>query len=182
MLKKSGFIRPSVSALPALCALCALSIGLSACSSLYSEGAITGAGIAGAAVASQVTNNAAVASGIGLAAVAGAKAGVQYTQRVAHTNEQDQIAQAAGPLKPGAVAQWSVEHAVPIEDDEHGRVTVSRIISMNGLQCKEIVFSIDGEGTPPANSAFYLAAICQDGDTWKWASAEPATPRWGALQ
>jgi hypothetical protein len=170
-----------ITTFPALCALGALSLGLGGCSSLYMESAVTGAGIAGAGIASQITSNAAAATGIGLAAVAGAKAGVQYTQRVAHGYAQDQIAQAAGPLKPGAVAQWSVSHSIPIEDNEHGRVTVSRIISQGQLQCKEIVFSVDRDGPPP-DSAFYLAAVCLDGSTWKWASAEPATQRWGALQ
>ena len=31
-------------------------------------------------------------------------------------------------------------------------------------------------------SDFYIATICRDADRWKWASAEPATERWGALQ
>ncbi|WP_414451235.1 hypothetical protein AB4851_20415 [Burkholderia sp. 22PA0099] len=178
---------------------------LSGCSSLYSEGATTGAGIAGAAIASKVTNNAAVASGIGLGAVAAARAGVQYTQRVAHTYSQDQIANAAGPIDVGGVARWSTNHSVPIEEDEHGRVTVSRLISVGPLDCKEIVFSVDTDPprepktaqagaaasgaavpaaapTPEPSSAFYVATICRDGPKWKWASAEPATGRWGALQ
>lgn len=179
---------------------------LSGCSSLYSEGATTGAGIAGAAVAAKVTNNAAVATGIGLGAVAAARAGVQYTQRVAHAYSQSQIADAAGPLDVGGVARWSTHHSVPIEEDEYGRVTVSRLISVGPLDCKEIVFSVDndapreqkkaqaasaasGAAVPaaasapaPGTSAFYVATICRDGPKWKWASAEPATGRWGALQ
>ncbi|AJX44868.1 putative lipoprotein [Burkholderia mallei] len=100
----------------------AFSTLLSGCNSLYSEGATAGAGIAGAAIASKVTSNAAVATGIGLGAVAGARAGVQYTQRVAHRYSQAQIAAAAGPLEVGGVAPWSTHHSFPIEDDEHGRV------------------------------------------------------------
>jgi hypothetical protein len=167
----------------AACVIAAV-LTLSGCNSLYSEGATAGAGIAGAALASKVTDNAAVATGIGLGAVAAAKAGVQYTQRVAHTYTQDQIAQAAGPLDVGAVAPWSVSHTVPIEDDEHGRVTVSRTISSGPLDCKEIVFSVDTDAKKdkPAQSDFYVASICRDGNAWKWASAEPATGRWGALQ
>lgn len=188
----------------------ALSLLLSACNSLYSEGATAGAGIAGAAVAAKVTNNAAVATGIGLGAVAAARAGVQYTQRVAHTYSQGQIADAAGPLEVGGVARWATHHTVPIEEDEFGRVTVSRLISVGPLDCKEIVFSVDSDAkhaaaagaasgasaasapaataaasaTPPAQlgSSFYVATICRDGPKWKWASAEPATARWGALQ
>nr|WP_322042923.1 hypothetical protein [Paraburkholderia sp. J67] len=162
----------------------AASLACSACGSLYSEGATTGAGIAGAAIASKVTSNASVATGIGLGAVAAAKAGVQYSERVVHRNTQDSIAKAAGPLDVGGVAPWSIVHSFPIEDDEHGRVTVSRAISTGELDCKEIVFSVDHDATKDkaATSAFYVASVCRDGQTWKWASAEPATDRWGALQ
>jgi len=157
---------------------------LSGCNTLYSESATAGAGIAGAAVAGSITNNAAVATGIGLGVVAAAKASVQYTQRVVHANTQDQIAKVAGPLDVGAVAAWSVSHSLPIESDERGRVTVSRTISSGVLDCKEIVFSVDTAATKEklAQSAFYVASICRDGAAWKWASAEPATGRWGALQ
>lgn len=157
---------------------------LSGCNSLYSEGATAGAGIAGAAIAGSVTSNAAVASGIGLGALAAARAGVQYTQRVMHTYTQDMIAGAAGPLAVGAVAPWVAIHNVPLEEDERGRVTVSRTISTGTLDCKEIVFSVDtpADKDKPATTAFYVAAVCRDGKTWKWASAEPATARWGALQ
>jgi hypothetical protein len=162
----------------------AASFACSACSSLYSEGAVTGAGIGGAAIASKVTSNAAVATGIGLGAVAAAKAGVQYSERVVHRNTQDSIAKAAGPLDVGGVAPWSIVHSFPIEDDQHGRVTVSRTISTGALDCKEIVFSVDQDATKDkaATSAFFVASVCRDGDIWKWASAEPATERWGALQ
>lgn len=165
----------------ALLAVCA---SLTGCNSLYTEGATAGAGITGAALAAKVTSNAAVATGIGLGTVAAAKAGVQYSQRMVHRDTQDGIAKAAGPLDVGAVANWSVTHTLPIEDDEHGRVTVSRTISKGALDCKEIVFSVDRPAgkDSPATSAFYVAAICRDANVWKWASAEPATERWGALQ
>jgi hypothetical protein len=170
----------------AVLALAAATLGaaLAGCNSLYSEGATAGAGVAGAAVAGQVTHNAATAAGIGLGAVAAARAGVQYSQRVVHRGTQDSIAKVAGPLDVGAVANWSATHSVPIEEDEHGRVTVSRVISKGALDCKEIVFSVDRpeKKDKPASSAFYVAAVCQDGNVWKWASAEPATERWGALQ
>jgi hypothetical protein len=157
---------------------------VSGCNSLYSEGVTTGAGIAGAAIAGKVTDNAAAATGIGLGVVAAAKAGVQYTQRVVHQQTQDSIAAAAAALSLGEVANWSVSHTMPIEEDEQGRVTVSRTISKGQLECKEIVFSVDVAATAktPASSAFYVGAICRDGDKWKWASAEPATERWGSLQ
>jgi hypothetical protein len=174
--------RPHATVLIALAL--AVSSALSGCSSLYSEGAVAGAGVAGAALANKVTSNAAVATGIGLGAVAAARAGVQYSERVVHTNTQNSIAQAAGPLEIGAVAPWGITHSFPIEDDEHGRVTVSRLISTGALDCKEIVFSVDQNATrdKPASSAFFIASVCRDGKDWRWASAEPATERWGALQ
>jgi hypothetical protein len=180
--RANGAPRPSIITLAALAVI--MSVTLSACNSLYSEGATAGAGIAGAAIASSITNNAAVATGVGLGAVAAARAGVQYSQRVVHRDTQDRIAQAAGPLDVGAIAPWNATHSVPIEEDEHGRVTVSRTISAGSLDCKEIVFSVDRTATPnvPASSAFYVASVCRDGNAWKWASAEPATERWGALQ
>jgi len=167
-----------------LLAIASATTSLTACNALYNQGATTGAGIGGAALAAKVTSNAAVATGLGLGVVAAAQAGVQYSQRVAHTASQDKIAAVAGPLAVGAVGAWSSSHTVPIEDDEHGRVTVSRIISSGPLDCKEIVFSVDrsATGKQPASSAFYVAAVCHDDHQWKWASAEPATPRWGALQ
>ncbi|CAG4895916.1 hypothetical protein [Paraburkholderia gardini] len=177
--------RKRFSTLSALATLAIVAtVSLSGCNSLYSEGATAGAGVAGAAIASSITSNAAVATGIGLGAVAAARAGVQYSQRVVHRDTQDHIAQAAGPLDVGAVAPWSVTHSVPIEEDEHGRVTVSRTISTGALDCKEIVFSVDKAATQnvPASTGFYVASICRDGAAWKWASAEPATERWGALQ
>src|SRR6202000_2741515 len=69
---------------------------LSGCNALYSEGATTGAGIAGAGIAGAITSNAAVATGIGLGVLAGARAGVQYSQRVVHTDTQDKLATTDG--------------------------------------------------------------------------------------
>src|SRR5580698_1062049 len=111
---------PNAIALAAFMVGAAICTSLTGCSSLYSEGATAGAGIAGAAIASSITNNAAVATGIGLGAVAAARAGVQYSQRVVHRDTQDGIAKIAGPLDVGAIAPWSVTHSVPLEDDEHG--------------------------------------------------------------
>ncbi|WP_250463977.1 hypothetical protein [Caballeronia sp. GAFFF2] len=175
---------PPAAALAAIVSGAIACVSLSGCNSLYSEGATAGAGIAGAAIAGKVTSNAAVATGIGLGAVAAARAGVQYSQRIVHTDTQDKIASVAGPLDVGSVAPWISVHSVPIEDDEKGRVTVSRQISSGTLDCKEIVFSVDRDATKDraADSAFYVASVCRDGDRWKWASAEPATPRWGSLQ
>ena len=103
-------------------------------------------------------------------------------ERDVHRAEQDRIAQAAGPLAPGVVGHWSVTHSIPIENNEHGDLVVTRLIGAADFNCKEIVFSVDTLQNKVARRAFYTATVCQDGTAWKWASAEPATARWGSLQ
>jgi hypothetical protein len=164
---------------------------LGGCSSLFSEGAAAGAGIAGASIAHSIGANGAVTAGVGIGTQAAAMAGVQYVEKRIHKTEQDAIAQIAGPLPVGQVAHWSVSHSVPIEDDEQGELTVSRVIvtppagaasQPDVLDCKEIVFSVDTTDQKIPRRAFYTAAVCRDGKEWRWASAEPATERWGSLQ
>ncbi|OZI26901.1 hypothetical protein CAL26_02730 [Bordetella genomosp. 9] len=157
-------------------------LSASGCSSLFSEGAAAGAGVGGAALASKVTRNPTVAAGIGLGALAAAQAGVKYVEKNYHEEQQDRIASAAGPLAIGKTAKWESRHAVEIEPDAHGRVTVSRQISAGDLNCKEIVFSVDDVVEDKPRSDFYTATICEQAGHWKWASAEPATARWGSLQ
>jgi hypothetical protein len=151
---------------------------LGGCTSLLTEGTAAGAGAAGASISHAVTDNAGVTTGIGLGVQAAARAGLQYAERKVHQSEQDTIATAAGPLRVGAVAHWQVVHDIPIEASEQGRVSVSRAFGDSRFACKEIVFSVDHE----AASEFYTATVCRDGEHWKWATAEPATERWGALQ
>lgn len=153
-------------------------LGLGGCGSLLHEGTADLAGVGGAAAATAVTKNALVATGIGLGVRSAASAALQYGERQVHQAEQDSIAAVAGPLAVGQVARWDVSHDVPIEADEQGQVTVSRLIGAAPLACKEIVFSVEAE----KDKAFYVAVICQNGEAWKWASAEPATERWGSLQ
>ncbi|UFN51026.1 hypothetical protein LPC08_10640 [Roseomonas sp. OT10] len=153
---------------------------MAACGPLLGAGTETAAGIAGAGIASAVTSNATVATGIGLGVSAGARAGLQYAQRRVHRDAQNAVAQAAGRLAPGQVGRWSVSHAVPIEPDGRGRVTVVRELGGAGFACREIVFS--DEETDGPGEAFFTAMVCRNGDTWRWATAEPATERWGSLQ
>lgn len=159
-----------------------LSLGLSGCGSVLTEGTAAGAGVAGAGIASAVTNNGAVTAAIGLGTQAAAATGLAFVERRVHAREQQQIATAAGPLSIGQISQWSVSHSIPIEDDQHGEVTVSRDISAAPLECKEIVFSIDTEKHHEPSRQFFVTDICRDGSNWRWASAEPAVARWGTLQ
>lgn len=163
-------------------ALALLAAGVSGCTSVLTEGTSAGAGIAGAAVAHAVTHNAGVTTGIGLGVQAAARAGLQYAERKVHQTEQDTIAAAAGSLPVGAVAHWQVVHDVPIEANEQGEVTVSRELGNADFACREIVFSVDHATKRGITREFYTADVCRDGAQWKWATAEPATERWGALQ
>ena len=166
---------------PALPLLLAL-LALPGCQALLTEGTATAAGIGGASVAHAVGANAAATTGIGLGVQAVGRAGLQYAQRVTHRAAQDRIAAAAGPLPVGGVGAWATNHAVPVEPNQRGQVAVSRVIGAGPLECKEIVFSVDTGRGERLRRGFYVAAVCRDGDAWKWASAEPATERWGSLQ
>jgi hypothetical protein len=155
---------------------------LGGCQSLIREGTADVAGIGGAALATAVTDNGAVATGIGLGVRSLANAGLQYTERRLQRQQQDSIAAIAGPLPIGQVAGWNAEYSVPLHADEKGQVTAVREIGGAALRCREIIFSVDTVADSKPQRAFYTAAICRNGQTWKWASAEPATERWGALQ
>jgi len=159
-----------------------LLLGLSSCGSLITEGTSTAAGVAGAGVASAVTKNGTITAAIGLGVQSLASSGLGFVERRVHRAEQDQIAAVAGALPVGGTTRWSVSHDTPIEEDEHGEVSVSREIDGGELACKEIVFSIDRVRDHRPDQAFYVASVCRDGGLWKWASAEPATSRWGSLQ
>jgi hypothetical protein len=169
-----------------LCLLLLLWLG--GCSSLLTQGAGAGGGVGGAALANAFTKNGAITAGAGLGAQALAITGVQYLEKRVHGAEQDAIAGAAGNTPLGGVGQWRVAHDIPIEDDQHGEVTVTRLImpALPGVapafDCKEIIFSIDTAKHREINRDFYTADVCQDDGQWKWATAEPATARWGALQ
>jgi hypothetical protein len=155
-------------------------LALSGCTSLLSASTADLAGVTSAAISSGVTKNAAVGTGIGLGVAAAADAGLHYVEKQVHRTEQDQIASVAGPLGPGQVARWKVVHDLPIESNEHGRVSVFRNVAAPGFSCKELVFSVDNDRDEP--EAFYTTSICFDGKRWQWATAEPTTRRWGTIQ
>jgi hypothetical protein len=159
-----------------------LLLTLPACSDMLTATTADVAGIASAGISSAVTKSPAAATAIGLGVAAGANAGLQSVERKVHGAEQDGIAEAAGQLQPGEVGTWSVSHDIPIENNEHGSVVVTRSLGTPEFACKEIVFSVDTASAKETNRAFYTATVCRDGTHWKWATAEPATARWGALQ
>lgn len=166
-----------------LAMICLLALlPLAGCGSVLTESTSDAAGIAGAGIAGAVTKDAAIGTGIGLGVAAAANAGLLYAERGVHRRQQDSIAAAAGPLDDGATASWSVSHIVPIELDAHGQVAVTRVIDGPDFTCKEIIFSVDHAKDAKIPRDFFTAFVCRDGDKWRWATAEPATERWGSLQ
>ena len=180
---------PSNFRLIALFPLAGILLGLGGCSSLLTQSAGAGAGVGAAAISNALTTNGAITAGIGLGTQAAAIAGVQYLEKTVHTKEQNAIAGAAGALPVGGVGTWQVVHNIPIENDEHGELAVTRQLTpmlpsggAPAFDCKEIVFSVDTMSHRQVQRAFYTTTVCLDGAAWKWATAEPATARWGALQ
>ncbi len=84
-------------------------------------------------------------------------------------------------MQPGERRPWEIRHIVPI-GNEHGEVTVVRAIPSPLTLCKELVFSVDTGKDTALTREWYTTDACRDGGRWKWALAEPATERWGALQ
>jgi hypothetical protein len=154
-----------------LAALALLAL-LGGCSSVSQISAVITGGVAGAA-----TGSPAVGFAVGIATDAAANYAVRYVARVRQGAEQDAIAQVAGELPMGAEADWKIEHTVPI-DNEHGQLRIIRAIDSPLAECREVAFSVaDGKARH-----WFTSDICKQADTWKWASAEPAVPRWGYLQ
>ena len=154
---------------------------------LLADGTADAAGIAGAGIAGAVSKDATVGAAIGLGVQSLAQAGLGVVERKVHRAEQDRIAAIAGGLPDGGAAPWAIHHTIPIENDEHGSVVVTRVLAARpdgaaAFTCKEIVFSVETPTKTELRRAFYTASVCLDGSTWKWATAEPATARWGSLQ
>lgn len=47
--------------------------------------------------------------------------------------------------------------------------------------CKEVLFSVDAGGASDPARRWFLTSACRQAERWKWATAEPATERWGSL-
>jgi hypothetical protein len=153
-----------------------LLLSLTACST---AGGIAG-GLVGAATGA-ATMNPVVGYAVAVGVRAGTDSAVNYVMRERQNAEQTAIAEVAGPLPPGVVMPWAIEHSIPI-GDEHGEVQVTRLISTQLAVCEEIVFSVAKHKDPQPNDPRYVATTCHQNDGWKWASAEPAVARWGFLQ
>lgn len=146
---------------------------LSGCSAVPQITGVVVGGVTGAG-----TGNPAIGFGVGVATIAVTDYALKRVNRSWHTGEQDAIAAAAGPVDAGGKAPWRVVHSLPI-GNEHGQLAVVRTIDNPLAACKQVMFSVEEKGEP---AAWYAVDICRQGETWKWASAEPAVERWGFLQ
>jgi hypothetical protein len=61
-----------------------------------------------------------------------------YVPPAEAASEQDHIAATAGILSVGAVGHWQIAHDIPIEANEQGDVTVSRILGGTGLRARRL--------------------------------------------
>ncbi len=139
-------------------------------------GAAVGLGIGG------ITANPLIGYAAGVGAQAGITALQKYLSRKLHQGEQDNIAATVAKLPLGQTAPWKIGYKIPIEN-EHGDVTVTRIIKTPLTTCKEVAFTvIDGNRASSPRGLYITSACAQPDGTWKWAEAEPATDRWGFLQ
>lgn len=151
---------------------------LSACSSIGGvAGAVTG--VASGAAAS----NPAVGVAIGIGVQAGVNESINALLRRWSHEEQTQIASLIGKMKVGERRPWEIRHAVPYGNAQ-GEVTVARAFKTSLAACKEAVFSVDDVEAKMAGAPQprFVTFACQGADGWKWAIAEPAVSRWGALQ
>lgn len=155
----------------AVLATVALLGGCSSASDLI--GAVTGTAAAAG------SGNPAVGIAIGVGARSAADWGLRHVSRRWHRTEQEAIAAAAADVPPGEARPWQVRHSLPF-GAKQGEVRVLRAIDTPLAACREIAFSVE-EDKPPAR-AWYLTSLCRDATGWRWATAEPATGRWGSLQ
>ncbi|BDT68141.1 hypothetical protein os1_23230 [Comamonadaceae bacterium OS-1] len=156
----------------------AASLALAGCSSV---GGLAGA-VAGITTGA-ATSNPAVGIAVSISVKAATDAGIKHATRTLQKEEQDLIAAIAGNLPLGARRDWRMQRSIPY-GNEHGELLVTRKLDTPLAQCREIAFSVAVDGAPPDQPAasWYTTSICLQLNGWKWAAAEPAVPRWGALQ
>ena len=156
----------------------AASLALAGCSSV---GGLAGA-VAGI-TSGAATSNPAVGIAVSVSVKAATDAGIKYATRTLHGEEQDLIAAIAGNLPVGARRDWRMQRSIPY-GNEHGELLVTRILNTPLAQCRDVAFSVAVDDAPPDQPAapWYTTSICLQANGWKWAAAEPAVPRWGALQ
>jgi hypothetical protein len=154
----------------------ALAAGLAGCSSI---GGFTGAA-AGIATGAATTNPA-VGIAVGVGVQAATDAVVAKVFRDMQHDEQALIAASAGAMQVGERRAWAVHHTFSF-GDEHGEVMVLREIPNALAPCREVALSVAGGKKDAPTSQWFVTQVCQAGEAWAWAGAEPAVERWGTLQ
>ena len=155
----------------------ALAMALGGCAGAAElTGAVTGT------AATLVSANPAVGVGVGLGVRAATTTAVKYVFRRRHRQAQDEIAGIIGAMAPGETRPWRIEYDIPI-GNARGELHLIRAIDPPLAACREALVSVEeGEGTEGTGRRWFVATACRQAGGWKWASAEPATGRWGSLQ
>jgi hypothetical protein len=149
---------------------------LTGCTSIGSiAGAVTGAVSGGGSA------NPAVGYAVGLGTKSAVDSLTRYISRQRQRAGQDQIAAVVGTLPVGQSAPWQIRHKIPI-GNQRGYLTVVRDIPNALAPCKEVIFSVYTGKKNEGPRGYYATTACQQERGWKWAQAEPATPRWNLLQ
>lgn len=170
----SGFLKEFT----VLATLLACIIGAASLAGCSSVGGITGA-VAGVASGS-ATANPAVGVAVGITVKAGVDAAINAVLRHWSHEEQMRIASLIGAMDVGETLPWEIKHKVPY-DNKQGKVTVVRAFTTPLADCKEALFSVEN-GDAKVVAPHFVTTVCAGSTGWKWALAEPAVARWGALQ
>ena len=158
-----------------------ISIRLTACVALPLLGGCSFvadlAGLAAGGGAGTATANPAIGFAVGVSVRAGVDELGKYVTRRRHGGEQDAIADAAGSAPLNELRPWRIRHTIPV-GNAHGTLAAVRETVTPLAVCRDVLFTVeeDGAATP------FVTSICRNGDRWRWATAEPAVPRWGLLQ
>lgn len=154
-------------------------LGLSACSTV---GGLAGT-VAGIASGS-FTSNPAIGIAVSVSVKAATDAGIKNLLRSLQQDEQDEIAALAGMMQQGEVRPWQVRHKIPYGNNQ-GDMQIIRSIVTPLASCKEVMFTVDDAKAAAVSDGtartWFAAHVCLQENGWKWANAEPAVERWGAL-
>jgi hypothetical protein len=157
-------------------ALPATLLVLAGCSSI---GSISGAAAGVASGGASANPAVGIAVGIGVRALV--DEGVNKLVRRWSDEEQSSIATQVGQMSVGDVRPWQVRHAVPYRDND-GQVKVVRAFETPLASCKEALFTVAGSAPAGSSPTWFATTACLSPKGWRWAAAEPAVSRWGALQ
>ena len=97
-------------------------------------------------------------------------------------DEQDRIAAIAGGMRRGQQSTKDIRHELPFSD-ERGELRVVGAAANPLTPCKEVLSSVAGSSQEAPTRRWFVTQNCRQPDgRWRWAAAEPAVARWGALQ